>query len=871
MHGLSSLMLDGRRVWVVPARDLQAWDELRAAAELREALSDPFTRLELLRLADALLCPSDDPRRVIDFLADAIANGSLLALRLPEPIVGAPVIPGYEDLQVDWHDIPRLSDLPTDGPGAGPATPKPVAATSTWFELRVVDELEQPIGGVGISLAVDGDVRELQTDGRGRVRIDDATTSFATARISGAALDDVLRERWTQARRQTWWVATGDASTTIVRHRDEISPVALASKTPHTVVIQPSLSRARIVGAAFDIGRSFVRPDALPHIQSVVSLYGAHPGASLLVVGHTDTTGEPWLNDLLSLLRAQAVIAYLKDDVDAWLAWYDDGLPASVRWCGDEDAMMLDEVLLRRGEQPDGDRVAYFQSSRGLDVDGDIGPQTRRQLVTEYMALDGSSLPSDISPIAHGCGESFPLADDGVELQAAAPAGESDSADRRVELFFFDPPFGVLPPPPGPNSPPGGIEYREWLLRSQQVDDFIVARQLALAVRVVDALTDQVIPGASVVLAPAAGEGLSGVGATPTDVFGVTMFVDLVAGTYALEVRHEGYESFAGVHQLQAGAGPTIVPVRLRAVTRVKLRLELADPRGDAIAFPRDVPVVLLFEDGAELTATTDDEGLAAFVTDRRGGRFRVSVDLGADVYVVVAHDGAPTRRTDRIGALAAAAQMHRFLRLPAKLDVSGPGRWLLDPFGFDEARFVTLDLAVARTSSHGAIGLRLVPAWQTIAFEFFDRWHRKIAWVPGPSKTDQPPMCLAGHLAANSSLPDPTDVIAESVWPVSGLAGDVHCLAWFPEGERELPDADSMLRLVTPPRTFVVSSAAPGDHELEAVPVRGARADLIDKASVERLRFYDLPQDWRSDRQWARPHAALGPDRRPWAELAAE
>ena len=868
MPGPTSFTLDGRRIWLLSADDVRAWDEERALAELRAAMDEPFQRAELVRLAELLRAPSDDPRRVIDFLAAAIGRGSLRIVRLRDPSVGTPIVLGRDEGTLDWDDIPRLSDLGTDVPPWQPS--QPVAPMSTWFELRIVDELAQAIADVAIALTVDGELRELQTDGDGRVRIDDASTSFATARIGNAGLDDVLRERWTQPRAQTWWVPDDAANTTIVRHGRQMASVALAGKTPHTVVVQPSLSRARIVGAGFDLDKTFLRPAALPHIQSVVALYGAHPGAALLVVGHTDTSGKSSVNDPLSLQRAQSVIAYLKDDVDAWLAWWDDGVPKSHRWGADEDTMMLDEVLLRRGEQPDGDRVAWFQSTRGLQVDGDLGPQTRRRIVTEYMALDGTSLPSDITPIAHGCGENFPLADDGVELQVDPPNGASDPTDRRVELFFFDPPFGVLPPPPGANSPKAGVEYCEWLLRARQVDDFVVTRQLALAVRVSDAATGAVIRGASVVLAQ--GEAMAGAGATATDAFGVSVFVDLVAGIYALEVRSDGYLAFSGAHELLADAAPTVVPVQLRANTVVKLRMELADPRGDAFAFPEDVPVTLVFEDGTEISASTDGDGVASFTTDRRDGRFTVRVEPGADAYFVATHDGsAPTQRTDRAGAIAAAAKLHRFLRVPARMDVSSPGRWVLDPFGFDDARFISLREAAAKTTSTGAIGLRLIPAWQVIALEFYDRWHRRIAWVPAPSKPDQPTLCLAGHTASNSSDVDPPGVIAESVWPVQSVAGDVHCLAWFPEGDRTLPDAESMLRFVTAPRTFVVSTNETGVHDLEEVPSSGARADLVDKPSAQRLRFYDLPQDWRSVRQWARPRAALADDKRPWAELAAE
>ena len=450
----------------------------------------------------------------------------------------------------------------------GPA-PEPVPERQTWFELTVVDELGEPLPNVAVSLRVDGEDLDEQTDGEGRLRVDGASTSFATARLDSAALADVLRERWSAARGGEW-IQPDPESSTIVRYREGAPGVALRSETPHTIVIQPSLSRARIVGAAFDTNKTFLRPDALPRIRDVVGLYGQHDGAELLVVGHTDTSGDPSVNDPLSLQRAESVVAYLKDDIDAWLRWYDSGVPSSRRWGAAEDHMMLDTVLLRRGEVPDGNPVRHFQESRGLSVDGDIGPQTRRELVTEYMALDGTTLPAAITPVPHGAGENFPLADDGVALQVDAPDGQDDPTDRRVELFFFDAPFGVLPEPPGDNSPAAGAEYLEWLLRSRQVDDFIVTRQLVLAVRVTDAHDAEALAGATVTLGPVEGldaapmdAGPVGAGMIATDAFGVSTFFDLQPGNYGIHVSKDGFDASSVIHVLEAEAPPTVVPSSL--------------------------------------------------------------------------------------------------------------------------------------------------------------------------------------------------------------------------------------------------------------------------------------------------------------------
>src|SRR4051794_30337328 len=74
-----------------------------------------------------------------------------------------------------------------------------------------------------------------------------------------------------------------------------------------------------------------------------------------------------------------------------------------------------------------------------------------------------------IDVIAHGVGENFPLDDSGEELDDAPADEKADPIDRRVELFFFDPEFGITPPPPGKNSKPGSTEYPAWRDRTTEV------------------------------------------------------------------------------------------------------------------------------------------------------------------------------------------------------------------------------------------------------------------------------------------------------------------------------------------------------------------------------------------------------------------
>jgi hypothetical protein len=218
----------------------------------------------------------------------------------------------------------------------------------------------------------------------------------------------------------------------------------------------------------FNTNRAFLLPTALPSVRLLRKLYFENAPCQLLVVGHADTRGSSDFNEKLSLERAQATVAYLKDDVDAWLGFYGSGMDAKRRWGKTEDHLMIIAMPDFR-EKPKGeDVVRWYQRTRGLEVDGQAGKQTRGALIEEYMSLDGASLDDLVGAVdatAHGCGEAFPLDESGEEVDAAPEDERHDPSDRRVELFFFDAEFGITPPPPGETSKPGSLEYPLWRAR----------------------------------------------------------------------------------------------------------------------------------------------------------------------------------------------------------------------------------------------------------------------------------------------------------------------------------------------------------------------------------------------------------------------
>jgi len=278
----------------------------------------------------------------------------------------------------------------------------------------------------------------------------------------------------------------------------------------------PFVRMARLRGLLFDLNKTFLLPTALEGLEGFRELSDSLGPAHLLIVGHTDTSGEPSINDPLSQKRAESVQQYLERNVDAWLENY-SGSGAGV-WGNREDRLMVvgicDAETRKRqaagAENPelspgDEDVISFYQRFHNakvdeglrpdrekLEEDGIAGDKTRKELITDYMAIGGlgwtaiKDLPLTIE--CHGCGENFPLDGTGLELDARAVAerdGERDRVDRRVELFFFDSTFKVAPAITGPS----GEEYLTWRKLAREDRDVVVegVRQKALKLPLTDA------------------------------------------------------------------------------------------------------------------------------------------------------------------------------------------------------------------------------------------------------------------------------------------------------------------------------------------------------------------------------------------------
>lgn len=372
---------------------------------------------------------------------------------------------------------PRRRTLQRPGGADAPPKPKTPAPEPTdepsWMEVRVVDEIGQPVDGLPMRFEAD-DTTEPTTDGAGTVRVDPVRAAVGHATIVDPELRERMRARWDEIREAPWLEEEVDHTYCPVRVETDFR-ATLLQETPHTLVLQPWCIRLRLVGLYFDTNKAFLLPTARPAMRELPKIYAVHPESDWLVIGHTDTSGEPYINDPLSLERAESVVAFLTDDVEAWYAWYGFDKPEEKRWGWREDRAMIG-ALPDFGERPPAEtEVVWFQRTRGLEVDGWAGPNTRRALIAEYMALDGTTLPSSATLTRHGCGESFPT------------GAADDQEDRRVEFFLFDRELGVQPLPPGVVSPPDSPQYPEWVRRARYTQDIFAGHETGPTLRLCDA------------------------------------------------------------------------------------------------------------------------------------------------------------------------------------------------------------------------------------------------------------------------------------------------------------------------------------------------------------------------------------------------
>lgn len=418
--------------------------------------------------------------RTLDLEFDAGSFEGTRALPSPRLIVPGDLLEGFHFLELEAQlevngakEAGFESNDVLDGriTRRGPA-PLPL------FDVLLVDDLNQPLDGVALRFEAEGEPRVVTTDATGFARV----VAKSESSVAEVVMDDVaaLRARmkplWDDAERGKGRGPSAPNDELVVfALRGEKSPRAsVDAKTPIVIRVQPYVSLVRLKGPFFDLSKNFLLNTAVGGLKDLRAIYEANSPSTLLIVGHTDTSGQASYNDELSLERARSVAAFLADDVEFWEKQYGSGVPEGKRWGRREDEQMIEALPdAASGREPAESLIGFFQRTRGFAVSGSLGAAERKQLISEYMALDGADVKEaglDITVVTHGAGENFPLDASGEAVDERPADGQRDDLDRRVELFFFDKELGVQPKvADGSSSKPKSPEYPEWRRRALQL------------------------------------------------------------------------------------------------------------------------------------------------------------------------------------------------------------------------------------------------------------------------------------------------------------------------------------------------------------------------------------------------------------------
>lgn len=405
--------------------------------------------------------------------------------------------------------------------------------------------------------------------------------------------------------------------------------------------------RARLTGFLFETAKTFLLPSALSGIRELVRFCKDHP--RLLVSGHTDTVGAAEYNRGLSVERADSLKAYLQDDVERWMSWYSGG-PCSNAWGTREDQYMLSSVgfpcaVTGTLDPPTQQAVRGYQEKKGLVVDGQPGPVTRRALVRDYMSADGTTLPASCALETHGCGETHPDVPTGDEVD--------EQRNRRVEIFLFE---GDVDPPARTPCPAGGCpEYPIWVRRSIDTADF-GGEPGTLTVTVKDKRGNPVGDAEVELRGMVADDGKTGGD-------GTRRIADLPPGSYTLIARQGGFASDSIVVDVPSGESEKTV--------------ELADV------------ALLVTREGEDPESARDRiecaEGDSLFLHWRVRGAEPTKVEIGNDT---VGKKGDVTHRGIKEGAMVVGFIP---LTVEKKQHAGGTARYKLDVDGGHPPRDVTV------------------------------------------------------------------------------------------------------------------------------------------------------------------------------------
>lgn len=300
----------------------------------------------------------------------------------------------------------------------------------------------------------------------------------------------------------------------------------------------------------------------------------------------------------------------------------------------------------------------------------------------------------------------------------------------------------------------------------------------------------------------------------------------------------------------------------------VCLALKFRDPEGEDHALPEGLRLTVQPAIGEAEQFDLGAEGILHFRVAREAEAFRLRFEFTDPTYVGFRSALEETRLLARGDLNDAIRDGTRVFLLPLSWEM-GEADWDSTwTAGFNGREFSDLAGLADLGRPGAAQALVLLPRWQFLQFEFFDRYYGRFRRPNGHGRqrVTVPPFLLRGFRRAPADPGIPPDTESNWTVPAPGQSGDppvsrrVQCLPWILQrtlnrgtGRRRrgaldaMPDRGTVLEFRWAERSCVVSERVDG-RRIDQVD-----ADRLRQGGAGRLRYYDLPRVWRSTGQFAR------------------
>lgn len=293
--------------------------------------------------------------------------------------------------------------------------------------------------------------------------------------------------------------------------------------------------------------------------------------------------------------------------------------------------------------------------------------------------------------------------------------------------------------------------------------------------------------------------------------------------------------------------------------TQVFLKMQYLDPEGKDKPFPKDFPVKVVYsKDNSEEEVKVGDEGMLRFAAKRKDS-FILKFEFAETTWIAASADD----KTNKIAKKADLAQLHkdkfRFFSVPKAKWTLVESKWEVSKHKFykddpDFKFFIPGRYGLTIGTSGEPVQMKLDPHWSFLRFEFFDRHfghsdhnHKRV---------NTPAMLIEGW----RNSPAAGEFDTSSHWTINDADVEkaVHAVPWILQRKADKsddprPDKNVQFGFKTDwlhasdPLWVISKSGAERVIESRAA----GHADL--KPSEKRLDFYDLPQEWKSDKYYTR------------------